>query len=99
MPHERIVARNHDRERSLGPLANHWMEHFCVHGPGDIQGDPVRHGKELTCFVADCYALESTGRMLYDSAFLSRPKGADKSGVAGRFSLYEALGPCRFDGF
>src|SRR5690606_15951761 len=41
---------------------------------------------------------ENTHR-LYDSAFLSRPKGCDKSGLGGRFALFEALGPCRFAGW
>jgi phage terminase large subunit-like protein len=47
----------------------------------------------------DCYAHSSGGRLLYDSAFFSRPKGADKSGLASRLALFEALGPCRFAGF
>lgn len=72
------------------------MEHFTVQGPGDVQGDPVRFGDEVAGFVVDCYALDDAGRLLYDSAFLSRPKGCDKSGQAARFCLFEALGPCRF---
>lgn len=75
------------------------MEFFCVHGPGDVQGEPVVHGDDMSGFVADCYALTKPGKLLYDSAFLSGPKGYDKSGQAQRFSLFEALGPCRFDGF
>jgi len=75
------------------------MEHFCIHGPGDVQGEPVVHGDESTAFVVDCYGLDALGRLLYDSAFLSRPKGADKSGLGARFAMFEALGPCRFDGW
>ena len=41
MPVERVVAPGHERDRSLGWLAAAWMEHFCVHGPGDIQGRPL----------------------------------------------------------
>ncbi len=37
--------------------------------------------------------------MCYDSAFFSRPKGCDKSGLAARLALFEALGPCRFGGW
>jgi hypothetical protein len=47
----------------------------------------------------DCYALERNGHRLYDSAFYSRPKGADKSGQAARIGLFEALGPARFGGW
>jgi len=94
-----VRAPGHDRARSLGWLGLAWMEFFCVHGPGDVQGQPIAHGDEYSGFVVDCYALNEAGRLLYDSAFLSRPKGCDKSGFGGRFSLFEALGPCRFAGF
>lgn len=99
MPRRLVVARNHDRDRSLGWLLLAWLEHFVVHGPGDVQGEPVRHGDEYSGFIADCYALDETGRRLYDSVFLSRPKGCDKSGLGGRLGIAEALGPCRFAGF
>jgi len=99
VPRDLIRADTHDRDRSLGWLALAWMEHLTVHGPGDVQGDPVAHTDEMAEFVVDCYALEPSGRLLYDSAFLSRPKGTDKSGECARFGLYEALGPCRFAGW
>lgn len=75
------------------------MEFFVVHGRGDAAGTPVVHGDEYAGFIADCYALDATGRMAYDSAFFSRPKGADKSGLGARFGLFEAFGPCRFAGW
>jgi hypothetical protein len=95
MPRQLVRARGHDRARSLGWLAVAWLEALAVHGPGDVQGDPVRHGDEYTGFLVDCYALGEDGRRLYDSAFLSRPKGCDKSGLLARLALFEALGPCR----
>jgi hypothetical protein len=95
MPRQIVTARGHDRARSLGWLAVAWLEALTVHGPGDVQGDPVRHGDEYTGFLVDCYALGEDGRRLYDSAFLSRPKGCDKSGLLARLALFEALGPCR----
>src|SRR5690606_1322071 len=85
--------------RSLGRLAVAWMEHFCLHGPGDVQGEPVRLSDELAGFTADCYSLDAEGRRLYDSVFFSRPKGCDKSGHAARIAMFEALGPCRFAGW
>lgn len=97
MPRNLVRARGHDRNRSLGWFILAWLEYFVVHGPGDVQGDPVRHGDEYSGFIADCYALDQTGRRLYDSVFLSRPKGCDKSGLGSRLSLVEALAPCRFD--
>jgi hypothetical protein len=99
MPHRSVRAPGHDRSKSLGWLALAWLEFFTVHGRGDVRGEPVVHGDEMSGFVADCYALEASGRRLYDSAFYSRPKGADKSGLGARYSLFEGLGPCRFDGW
>jgi hypothetical protein len=99
VPRRAVRAAGHLRKRSLGWLALVWIEALTVHGPGDVQGEPVVHGDEISEFIADCYALERSGRLLYDSAFLSRPKGADKSGLGGRLSLFEALGPCRFEGW
>ncbi len=99
MAREVIRARSHDRRRSLGWLLVEWMEALCLHGPGDIQGDDVVLDDELVEFTVDAYALSGRGRRLYDSAFLSRAKGRDKSGHAARIGLAEALGPCRFAGW
>jgi hypothetical protein len=61
----------------------------------------VSHGDEMTGFIVDCYAIGAkrmNNFMLYDSAFFSRPKGSDKSGMGARLALFEALGPCRYAG-
>lgn len=99
MPRELLRAPGHDRGRSLGWLAAAWIEHFCVHGPGDVQGEAVVLDDELLGFVADCYALEPSGRRQYDDAFLSRAKGRAKSELAGFLVLFEGFGPCRFAGW
>lgn len=99
MPRDVVRAPGHDRARSLGLLAVEWMEHFTVHGPGDVQGQPVVLDDEIAEFTVDAYALDRRGRRLYDSAFFSRAKGRDKSGHAARLVLFEAFGPCRFAGW
>lgn len=100
MPRRVITAPGHDRKVSLGWLATWWIETFTVHGPGAVIGQPVRFGDEYTGFIVDSYALNAvTGRRLYDSVFLSRPKGCDKSGLAAKIALFEAFGPCRFAGW
>jgi phage terminase large subunit-like protein len=106
LPRLLVRAPDHDRQFSLGWLALSWMEALCLHGDGDVLGEPVFHGDDSSGLVVDSYALAKpgtvpdsrVGRRLYDSVFYSRPKGADKSGLGGRISLFEALGPCRFDG-
>lgn len=107
MPHERVTAPGHDRQRGLGLLAVAWIEHFGIHGPGDIEGTPLNPAipgaiplsDELAGFTMDCYALGADGRRLYDSAFLSRPKGAMKSEWQAFIVLFEGAGPCRFLGW
>ncbi|MGF3056157.1 terminase large subunit domain-containing protein [Microbacterium sp. YY-01] len=99
MPRRLIRTPGHDRNRSLGWLATWWIESFVVHGRGGAQGKPVRYGDEYTGFVVDCYTHDAAGRRLYNSAFFSRPKGTDKSGVAGALALFEAFGPARFAGW
>ncbi|QIG58678.1 terminase [Gordonia phage DatBoi] len=100
MPHDVVRAPGHDREKSLGWLAVAWMEYFCVHGPGDIQGEPVDPViDEYVAFIVDTYAHDANGKRFYDHVFLSRPKGCAKSEVAALIAMFEAFGPCRFDGF
>jgi len=96
---ELIRSTYHDRARSLGWLAAWWIESFCVHGPGDVQGTPVNLDDEFYAFLLDVYALDDEGRRLYDSAFLSRAKGRAKSELAGFIVLFEAMGPARFAGW
>lgn len=99
VPRELVHAPGHDRDRSLGWLASAWIEHFCVHGPGDVQGDPVELDDEFAGFLLDAYALDPTGRRLYSRAALVRPKGRAKSELAGHVGLFDALGPSRFAGW
>lgn len=96
---ELIRATNHDRQRSLGWLAAWWVQSFCVHGPGDVQGQTVELDDEFYAFLLDVYALDDNGRRLYDSAFLSRAKGRAKSELAGFIVLFESMGPARFAGW
>lgn len=99
MPRELLRAPDHDRSRSLGLLGLAWTEHWCVHGPGDIQGERVELDDEFAGFIVDTYALREDGRKTYDSAVISRGKGRAKSELAAFIGLFEALGPCRFAGW
>lgn len=99
MPRRLITHPQHNRKRSLGFLATWWIESFVVHGRGGIRGTPIRYGLEYTGFIVDCYAHDARGKRLYNSAFFSRPKGTDKSGLAGALVLFEAFGPARFAGW
>jgi phage terminase large subunit-like protein len=99
VPRELVYAPDHDRTRSLGWLAIAWIEHWCVHGPGDVQGEPVELDDEFAGFLVDAYALNRAGRRLYSRAALVRAKGRAKSELAGFIGSFEARGPARFAGW
>ena len=98
----RLAAeRLRDREApapSLGGQVCEWMEHYLVHGPGEVQGDPFRLHADLRLFVWQAYELVGEARR-YSEAALVLPKGVAKSEAAGALCCVEALGPVRFDGF
>jgi hypothetical protein len=83
--------------RSLGFAAVDWMEHFLVHGPGDVQGQPIELDDEFAAFIVKAYELDALGERRVRRAFLSRSKGRSKSGLAAMIECFEALGPARFD--
>lgn len=83
--------------RSLGFAAISWIEHYLVHGPGDVQGEPVELDDEFAAFLLKAYRVDARGHRRVRRAFLSRSKGRSKSGFAAMIECFEALGPSRFD--
>lgn len=59
--------------RSLGFAAIDWIEHYLVHGPGDVQGLPIELDDELAAFVVKAYRVDNKGQRVVRRAFLSRP--------------------------
>lgn len=85
---------------SLGYEVGDWIEAFCCHGPGDVQGEPIVLDDEWLKYLVAIYEIDPlTGRRLYDEGVLSRPKGRAKSELAGWVAVAEAFGPVRFDGW
>jgi phage terminase large subunit-like protein len=84
---------------SLGFALIDWIEHFIVHGPGDIEGEPVLLDDEFAAFIIRCYALDGNGRRRVRRAVISRPKGRAKSELAAMAACAEGIGPVRFDHF
>lgn len=83
---------------TLGFAAISWIEHYLVHGPGDVQGQPVELDDEFAAFTLKAYRVNARGgQRKVRRAFLSRAKGRSKSGFAAFIECFEALGPCRFD--
>lgn len=89
-----------DEFPTLGYLVADWLEEFCCHGPGDVQGDRLVLDREWLTFLEAAYRLDpTTGKRVVDRAVLSRPKGRAKSELAGLVAVAEALAPVRFDGW
>lgn len=91
------MAKASSEFRSLGFYAIAWIEHFLVHGPGDVQGQKIDLDDEFAAFILKAYALNEDGSRRVKRAFLSRAKGRSKSGLAAMIECFEALGECRFD--
>lgn len=88
-----------DLRRTLGPAVVEWMEDNLCHGPGDIQGEPLRLDDEQVRFILAAYAIDDRGRRIVRRAVYSRPKGRAKSELAAGVCCAEALGPVRFAGW
>jgi phage terminase large subunit-like protein len=94
-----VAARGLRLERTLGPQVVEWIERELVHGPGDVQGQPVTLDDEQTRFLFHAYELDDQGRRVVRRAVYSRPKGRAKTELAAFIACAEALGPVRFAGW
>lgn len=92
-----MAKPTHSQFRSLGFYAIAWIENYLVHGPGDVQGQTIELDDEFAAFILKAYAVDDRGARKVRRAFLSRPKGRSKSGLAAMLVCFEALGECRFD--
>jgi hypothetical protein len=84
-----------DEFPSLGYGIAEWIEAFCCHGPGDVQGEPIQFDREELQLLVNLYRIDpETGRRVYDEGVYSRPKGRAKSEKAGLIGVAEAFGRC-----
>jgi phage terminase large subunit-like protein len=84
---------------TLGFQIIDWIEHFLVHGPGDVEGEPVVVDDEFGAFIVKAYALNDDGSRRVRRGVISRPKGRAKSELAAFLAIAEGIGPVRFDHF
>src|SRR5262245_17303722 len=91
---------------TLGWVAIQWIEHYLVHGPGDIQGETIRLDLEECAWLCWVYRIQPrlkangepnplTGRRFVHRGVYSRSKGQRKSELGGMVCCFEAFGPCR----
>jgi len=102
----RVIIPALDREPwpTLGPAICDWVEAHCVHGPGDILGDPVVLSDEERFVIYRAYEIypkghPNEGRRRFKRVVLSRRKGWAKTELAAFISAAEMdpTSPVRFD--
>lgn len=84
---------------TLGPGVLQWGAQNLVQPDGDNAGDPWHWTRLQARFQLWWYAVDPTGRTLYDRSQLVLPKGSGKSPFAGALAAGELGGPVVFDGF
>lgn len=94
-----VLPEEFHPSRSLGWQLITWYETFLCHGPGDVQGQPLKVEDDFAEFLVVAYALDEDGRRIFHEEFISRPKGCAKSELGGAMAVGEFIGPCRFLGW
>lgn len=82
---------------SLGWSLIDWIETFLVHGPGDVEGQPIELDDEFAAFVVKAYRVDGAGARRVRRGVISRAKGRAKSELAAMIGCAEGLAPVRFD--
>lgn len=96
----RVPALSTYRDKpSLGPQVASWMEHFLVHGPGDVRGRQYQLDDEKRKVIFGIYALQDDGRRRFKRAGVSVRKGWAKTELAAAIAAGELhpSAPVRFD--
>jgi phage terminase large subunit-like protein len=84
---------------TLGPAVAAWIETFCVHGPGDVLGQPVTLTDEERRLLAWAYEVDDQGRRVVRRSLVGLPKGSRKTEFAAWVAIAEMAGPVRFAGW
>jgi hypothetical protein len=86
-------------KHTLGPAVAAWIETFCVHGPGDVLGQPVTLTDEERRLLAWAYEVDDQGRRVVRRSLVGLPKGSRKTEFAAWVAIAEMAGPVRFAGW
>ena len=83
-------------KHSLGPDVIRFIEAMCVHGPGDILGQPAVLTAEEKRFLLWAYEVDGTGKRIVRRGVRGLPKGSRKTEWAAWVAIAEMCGPVRF---
>lgn len=87
--------------RTLGPLAIEWMEHFLIHGEGDLYGEPYRLLDWHKDFLLQWYEADddaSPFRWWYEEAVVGAESGASKTEFFAAVAVFEMNAARGWDG-
>ena len=97
-PRERLITMPRALpERTLGLQAAAWMIDNLKQPNGPQAGKSFTPTPQQIEFLMHLYALNSDGSWVYNWAVRRLAKGSGKSPFAAALSMFELLGPCRFD--
>ena len=82
---------------TLGPEVALWIETFCVHGPGDVLGQPITLTDDERRFLSWAYEVNAEGDRIVRRALRGLAKAGRKTEFACWIALAEMAGPVRFD--
>ena len=82
---------------TLGPEVALWIETFCVHGPGDVLGQPITLTDDERRFLSWAYEVDEQGNRIVRRALRGLAKAGRKTEFACWIALAEMAGPVRFD--
>lgn len=86
-------------ERTLGWHAIQWILEHLSNGKSGKDKAPFILTPEQGRFILWWYAIDHNGNFTYSEGQFQRLKGHGKDPLVAVMSLFEALGPCRFDGW
>lgn len=93
---------------TLGHQCAEWIEDYCIHGPGDVRGEPVEVTDDFYRFLCralivhpvaicgepDCHCEDMVGRFIRRINVLSRLKGYAKTEDIAWIMHWKLSGPC-----
>lgn len=84
------------RVKSLGWGVLQWCSRYLGQPDGERMGQRWKFSNEQALFILRYYAVDSSGRFIFNRAILERPKGWGKSPMLAAMCCAELLGPVRF---
>lgn len=86
-------------ERTLGWGVLNWGSKYLAQPDGDHAGDTWKYTNEQARFLLWFYAVDETGRFIFNKGMLSRAKGWGKSPLLAAICCTELCGPVKFSHF